>query len=337
MHSMLNLPYEDEFSALAGISGLPITLHGEALNRFNNTDLLGAAMVVPIKHNNLPVGTITISRQAAVPFNNHQQAMLELVAEYTSLIQQTFQRFNLLKHSLVVEQQTCIYQQVETDLCHDILSETSLEMSSPLKMLIENVDSLFKQDEHKSTRDQAIALKNIREEAEMLTEITDTLAIHSDESRKRLENIDLNMVVQQVASRFQPFTTLDQISFRMELALETAIVKAYASQITRVVEGLVSNAIKCCPPRSEISIGIETSVDHYTVSVKNQLELGDVYLAEDIFAKKNRIIGYTGRRFGGIGISLPLIKEIITAYKGQIWAKNEAGSGFVVSFTLPRS
>jgi DNA-binding response OmpR family regulator/signal transduction histidine kinase len=336
MQAMINLPYEDEFSALAGVSGHAITLHGEALNRFNNPELLGAAIVVPIKQNNKSIGTITVTKRDVAPFTNNQQAMLELAAEYTSLLEQTIQRFMLLEHSLVVEQQSCVYQRIEAEINQDILSQASLELRNPLKMLAENVKVLFTQEDYKFNRDKAIALRDILEEAQILTEIADGMVILNKESDNRVDTVNLNEIAQQVVDRYRPFTIMDHINFNLELAAEPALVKAYPTQMVRVIEGLVSNALKYSPPRGEISIEIESKEDHYVVSVKNLLENTDELLTQDLFDKKKSFIGYTGRRFGGIGISLPVINKIIAAYKGQIWAKKGTESDLVVSFTLPR-
>jgi K+-sensing histidine kinase KdpD len=337
MKSMLNLPFEDKFSALAGVSGQPITLHGEALKRFNNPDLLESAMVVPIQQDSRTTGTITLARQAAEPFTNQQKAMLELVAEYTSLLDQAFHRFTLIEHSLVLEQQACVYQQIEADLHRDILAQASLELHNPLNMLKENVDVLFNLDDREMNRDQAIALMDIREETQVLAEIAEGILINAQESRKRVEIVDLNEMVQQVVARYQPFAKMDHINFRLQFAEERAMVKVYSAQIARVIEGLVSNALKYSPPGGEISIEIVSKKDHHAVSVRNQVEHIDEVSSDDVFDKKIPIMGYTGNRFGGIGISLPVCKEIVSAYKGQIWAKNEMGKGFVVTFTLPKS
>jgi signal transduction histidine kinase len=62
----------------------------------------------------------------------------------------------------------------------------------------------------------------------------------------------------------------------------------------------------------------------------------DERLAESVFDKKSSILGYTARRYGGLGISLPMIKEIISAYKGNIWIATNQDSGFAITFTLPR-
>ena len=334
--SRLNLPYEDEFSALAGVSEQPIALHGEALKRFDNPDLSGAALATAIKQNDNSVGVITITRQEAEPFSHGQRAMLELVAELTSLLLQNYQWYHLMEHSLVSQQQANVYGRIEADTSHDLLLQTNLELRNPIKMLIENVDVLFSQDQRRLSRDQAIALKDIRITAQTISEIADAIDIHQQENSKRFEDIDLNELVIRTADSFEPIAKLDDINFKLELTTEPTVVKVFASQISKVIKGLLSNAIKYSPPRGEITIKTSNENDHYIVTVINQGDAVEELPLETIFDKKSNILGYTGHRFGGIGISLYMIKEIISAYRGEIWAKNETGGGFSISFSFPK-
>ena len=106
------------------------------------------------------------------------------------------------------------------------------------------------------------------------------------------------------------------------------MIKVYSSQITKVIEGLLSNALKYSPPNGLITIHIDQKDDNTFVKVENQGELIDERLAERMFDKKSNILGYTARRYGGLGISLPMIKEIISAYKGNIWIESKQDERF---------
>ena len=331
----LYLPYEDKFSALAGVSEQPIALHGEALKRFNNPDLLGAALAVAIKQNKQSVGAITITRKQAEPFSHNQRAMLELVAELTSLLLQNLQRFHLMEHSLVSYQQANVFERIEANTRHDLLVQTGLELRNPVKKMIDNVDVLFNQDQRRLNRDQAIALKEIREMAQTLSEIADAIALHKEDNTTWFEDIDLNVLIKHAVDRFEPLAKLDDINFSLDLSPKPAMVRVYASQISRIIEGLLSNAIKYSPPRGKVTIRTGQKNDHYIVTINDQGEVVEEPPIEAIFDKKSNILGYTGRRFGGIGISLYMIKEIISAYKGEVWAKSETDEGFSIAFSLP--
>ena len=42
------------------------------------------------------------------------------------------------------------------------------------------------------------------------------------------------------------------------------------------------------------------------------------------------------RRFGGMGLGLALVREIIASHDGRVWAESPGeGAGFTVSFAIP--
>jgi K+-sensing histidine kinase KdpD/CheY-like chemotaxis protein len=337
MQSRLYLPYEDDLSSLVTASGQVISIHGEALKRFKNNERIESALVVPINLNDTISAIITVARKTPKPFNTNQQAMLELVAEYCSIVLENTQRFRLMEQRLVFLQQSNIYATIESDLKYNLLLQASLELRNPLKNLGENVDSVSNKGDQRLTREQAIALKNIQEEAEILMDIADSmLRIRQGDTSRILDDLDLNEVIRNVVNHFQPIAQLAQIVVKLELPSEPTIIKVYSAQITKVIEGLLSNALKYSPPNGQIIIHIDQKDDNYIVTVKDQGELIDERLAESVFDKKSSILGYTARRYGGLGISLPMIKEVISAYKGNIWIATNQDIGFAITFTLPR-
>jgi signal transduction histidine kinase len=114
------------------------------------------------------------------------------------------------------------------------------------------------------------------------------------------------------------------------------IIKVYPSQITKVIEGLLSNALKYSPANGEVTIHIDQDEHHITLTINDLGDGIDDNLVDRVFEVNSAIFGYTARRFGGIGISLATIKEIISAYKGQIWIDRLQGTGFTIAFSLPR-
>jgi signal transduction histidine kinase len=54
-----------------------------------------------------------------------------------------------------------------------------------------------------------------------------------------------------------------------------------------------------------------------------------------IFEAGYQIPGRAPLRYGGFGISLPLVKEIIEAHGGKTFAESELHKGTTLHFTLP--
>jgi K+-sensing histidine kinase KdpD len=296
-----------------------------------------SALLVPIKCKDEITGILAVARKTPQPFNNSQQAMLELVAEYASILLENSRRFHLMEQRLIYLQQVDIYATIESHLKNDLLRQASLELRNPLNFLMESVDLLLNKGDRRLSREQTLALNNIREEAGILLDISDSMVrIRQGETSRLLEDIDLNEVVRDMVNRFQPLAQVGQIIIKLELPEQPTLVKVYLSQIAKVIEGLLSNALKYSQPRGLITIHIDQKEDNTIVEVDNQGDGIDERLVERMFDNKSSIYGDTARRFGGIGIGLPMIKEIISAYKGQIWIDSKQGKGFSISFTVPR-
>jgi K+-sensing histidine kinase KdpD len=338
MQARLHLPWEDGLSTLVAVSGEVVAIHGKALERFNHSEAVESMLVVPVKQDDKISTIITVARKTPQPFSHSQRAMLEFVAQFTSVLLENIQHFRLMEQNLLFLQHSNLYSIIESDLKYNLLLQASTELRSPLKNLVDSVDSIFNKSDRRLNREQAIALKDIQEEAEILMDIADSMVrIRQDNSSSVLEAIDLNEVVCNVVIHFQPIAQMAQINIKQDLPTMPTMIKVYLSQITKVIEGLLSNALKYSPLNGLVTIRVEQRDGSTFVKVEDQGELIDERLAESVFDKKSGILGYAARRYGGLGISLPMIKEIVTAYKGNIWIERKPESGFCITFSLPRT
>ena len=333
----LNLPYESTLSSLVATSGQAVFFHGDALQNFNLPYMWEAVLVVPIKHNEDVTGMLAMGRKFPQPFDNDQQALLELMAGYASILIENSLRFQTLEQRISYLQHSGIYATVNSDLKNDLLRQASMELRSPLKSLMENLAVLSKPGDRRLNLKQTDALNTIQEDADILMDIADSMVrIQQGDTSKILEDIDLNNVVHDVVNRSQAIAQMGRIIFKLELPAQPTIVTVFASQITKVVDGLVSNALKHSPPKAQIVIRVEKKDDRTLLTVKDLGEGINENLAERLFDKKSSIYGGMARRFGGIGISLPMMKEIINAHRGEIWVESGHGKGFNIIFSLPQ-
>ncbi|NJD58531.1 MAG: hypothetical protein C3F13_17245 [Anaerolineales bacterium] len=332
----LHLPYEDEISALAGASGQVVSVHGEALSRFTGYEQFGSVLAVPVLSNGQVESIIIVARSLAQPFSNSHQAMLELVVNVASSALENCQRFHQLERSLTLLQQSFVYTSIESNIKSDLLRQASLEIRTPLKNMMENVDVLLEKGELQLNQEQAIALDDVQEDTEILMDIADSMINSRQSEPMRLVEIDLNEVVRNITNRFKPIAQLGKITLTVSAPAEPVNLKVYPSQITKVIEGLLSNALKYSPPNGEIILQISERDTDISLSVSDQGNGIDEQAAEWLFQQKSNLFGYTANRFGGIGISLPMIKEIVTTYKGKIWMEPMQEKGFKITFSLPR-
>jgi K+-sensing histidine kinase KdpD/FixJ family two-component response regulator len=335
MQSMLHLPYENSLISLVVASNQTIAIHGDALSRFK-LNKVEAVLVVPMKLEKKVIGMIAVERKIPQPFNNDQKSLLEMIADYAAIFLDNFLRLENLEQNLIRLQQIGISSSIDSEIKNDLLFQSGKELHNVLNGLLENLEYLSKQGNRRLFTIQNDALIAVQEEVSLLLDITDSMVnISQGVITPRLEKVDLNDLVHNVINRSQIIAQSSRIKIKPELPLQPTNVTVFTSQIIYVIEGLLSNAIKHSPPKGQVKIRVEKKGNKAMVVVSDHGEGIDEKLSASIFEKKTSLFSGEGMRFGGIGISLPLMKRIISSHRGEIQINSGYGKGFTVTVTLP--
>lgn len=109
-----------------------------------------------------------------------------------------------------------------------------------------------------------------------------------------------------------------------------------ASQLTRLFQNLIGNAIKYKSNAPlEIEITAKEFNDHYFFSVKdNGIGIAPEHF-RDIFKIFKRL--HTAKDYNGSGIGLAVCKKIVEMHGGNIWVESAPGKGSNFHFTLKKN
>ena len=147
---------------------------------------------------------------------------------------------------------------------------------------------------------------------------------------------NLAEVARQAGNRFQHFAQQNNQTLVCDVQPESLIVEADPAQLTQVLHGLLSNAIKYSPQGGHVTLQLERTAEGLAHIMVADTGFGiDPALVSHIFDSNYHSQESRPRRFGGLGIGLSLVKEIITSQKGKIWVESKPGSGTRIHFTLP--
>jgi signal transduction histidine kinase len=123
-------------------------------------------------------------------------------------------------------------------------------------------------------------------------------------------------------------------------------VFADQDRIQQVIMNLLSNAIKFSSQGGEIQIRAEAfegkragdTSEWIKVSISDQGIGIDEKDFKTIFDKFGQVVTDTlNDKPKGTGLGLPICKEILTHYGGNIWVESKKGKGSTFYFTLPRA
>ncbi|OGO27247.1 MAG: hypothetical protein A2136_11480 [Chloroflexi bacterium RBG_16_54_11] len=335
--SDMDQPYDNSLSYLVAVSGQAVSVQGEALKGITLPGIVESILVAPVKWKDDVVGMIAVMRKEAHPFNNDQQGMLEIIAEYAALLIENSRRYQVLEQRLVHQQQANIYTSIDSDLKNDLLLQASHELRSPLLSLMKNLDGLANLRDRRLNQKQTNALNAIQEDAGVLTDVIDAMEnMHAKAHVRILEQVNLNDLVCEVVNRSHAIAQVSRITIKVEMPVLPTLVTVFSAQITKVIEGLLSNALKYSLPKSQITIRVERKNERTLVVIKDEGIGVNENLVDKLFTKKINLGSKEASRFGGIGISLPMIKEIISAHRGEIWVESSYGKGFTIGFSIPQ-
>jgi two-component system phosphate regulon sensor histidine kinase PhoR len=226
----------------------------------------------------------------------------------------------------------------------DMVANVSHELRTPITSIRLLVDTLLRED--RPDRKARNLLKKIAAETDtlqqMAQELLDLAMIESGRAEIILLPVELRPIIEEAISRFA------EQAERNEQIIEAQVppglkVLADATQLGRVLNNLLHNAIKFTPPRGQINISVGFKDEWVMVAVTDSGPGIPPEERERVFERFYR--GDRARSRGsGTGLGLAIAKHIVAAHGGTIWAEDppvvsgtpgEPLQGARVCFTLP--
>jgi signal transduction histidine kinase len=116
---------------------------------------------------------------------------------------------------------------------------------------------------------------------------------------------------------------------------DDVIVLADARRTVQILTNLLANAVAHMEKPGEVRIAWEQGGNEAIIRV---IDSGTGIPADEIpriFERFYRVDVSRSRATGGAGLGLPIVRQLVAAHGGRVWAESEVGAGSVFSFTLP--
>ncbi|OAI48560.1 hypothetical protein AYO45_01080 [Gammaproteobacteria bacterium SCGC AG-212-F23] len=114
-----------------------------------------------------------------------------------------------------------------------------------------------------------------------------------------------------------------------------AIVSVDPTLFKRVINNLLTNALKYTKPNGEILIEIKSTDQHAVVSIHDTGDgIAEEHLTK-IFDRFYRVDSSRSGKSGGLGLGLAIVKSIIDLHRGKLHIQSKVNSGTSVYIQLP--
>jgi signal transduction histidine kinase len=167
--------------------------------------------------------------------------------------------------------------------------------------------------------------------------ITDLLDVHEIEENKstHLEAVEINAIFTRINSTFKGLAQAKEIKLIFQTD-QSLVVLSNTDYLTRILDNLVSNAVKFSKRGSVVEITAVNTDTDFRLSVKDN---GPGFTEQDksfVFQKFRRL---SARPTGGEssnGLGLAIVKTLVDRLKGEILLESEVGKGSVFTIILKK-
>jgi NtrC-family two-component system sensor histidine kinase KinB len=218
----------------------------------------------------------------------------------------------------------------------EFIATASHELRTPLTSVQMGVHLLLEGAAGELNEGQQEVLQSCREDCErlekLMRDLLDLSKIEAGESKPELTPLSAKDLVWACAEGLRPQVEARDVKLKIDVSPDLSYVLADRAQIERVINNLVTNALRHTERGGVITISVNKRETAVVVSVSDTGRgIPPEYLPH-IFDK---FVQVPDAPAGGAGLGLAISKSIVEAHGGQIGVQSEAGRGTTLTFTLP--
>ncbi len=170
--------------------------------------------------------------------------------------------------------------------------------------------------------------------AELIKDILDFSKLETGKAEENIESVDLESVLRRKIDHYKEDAQSKKISLKSSLDIKDHFVTNQLF-LERIIDNLISNAIKYSYQNSSILIEAEKTVSNLRLKVVDE---GPGFTDEDKEHLYEKFKPLSAKPTGGEasnGLGLSLVKTLVDKLKGEISLVSEAGKGSTFEVTIP--
>jgi len=208
------------------------------------------------------------------------------------------------------------------------------DLQEPLRMISSYTQLLERKYKDKLDRDANDYIRFVVDGAIRMQKLLNDLLEFSriNSPIKKIEQVAISTVLGQVISNLQQMITEHSALITND---DLPVVKVAESQILRVFQNLIENAIKFKKktelPKIHISCKMQNNMYQFSIT-DNGIGM-DMQYHDRVFIVFQRL--HSVKEYPGTGIGLSICKRIVERHGGSIWFESKVNEGTTFYFTIP--
>jgi PAS domain S-box-containing protein len=230
------------------------------------------------------------------------------------------------------------YEELKTldEMKSNLIARVSHELKTPITIGKSAVEMAMREEDPDKRREMLVmALDAWNRENRIATDLIDAARLEKGELRLSPEGLDIRDVITLCAGDMRRMARKKKVSIRTSVPGELPWVTGDFRALKHVLYNLIDNAIKFNMDGGEVLIEAREKKGMVEVCVSDAgLGIPGDKIGK-VFDRFYQVDGSLTRSYGGMGMGLAIVKEIVEAHGGRIWVESESGKGSRFCFTLP--
>lgn len=221
----------------------------------------------------------------------------------------------------------------------EFVSNVSHELRTPLNAILGFSHLVLENIYGSINEDQKYALEGVLRNADdlrkLINNLLDLSKIESGKAPLKIAPVEIPALIEDISAGLQ--SLLEKKSLYLQYEKKALpLIQSDGDKIKQILVNLLSNAIKFTP-QGGIRVEMEDRLERERVEIRIQ-DTGIGIKPEDlakIFNAFHQVDGTATREFGGSGLGLTIVKQLVDLLNGEIGVESEFGKGSTFILSLP--
>lgn len=268
------------------------------------------------------------------------QAITELIIQLRSALQSANRNLEQRVRDRTADLNEALNRLSElSQMKANFVSNISHELRTPLTHIKGYIELLVSESLGPVTAEQRHALTVSQRSAGKLEDMIEDLIMFSLASRgemsMKLESVDIRRVISLLAKTAGRKAEDRGVQVVVNTPESVPFVQADGEKISWVIAQLLDNGIKFTPSGGTVTVALEEEGKNLIQVVIQDTGVGiPQSRMKEIFEPFHQLDGSSTRRYGGTGLGLSLVRQIIEAHGSLLDVKSIEGKGTTFKFPL---
>lgn len=245
-------------------------------------------------------------------------------------------RRKLMKQQLINEQK----QKEDLDqMKYRFFTNISHEFRTPLTLILMPLESIIREVKDMDIKEKLKSIHtNARDLLNLVNQLLDFRKLEMEGEKLKTRLVNLKSFTDNIYIQFKDSISTKNINFVIDNEADIEYVYMDEGKIHKVMNNLLSNALKYTPNGGTIAVVIDTTKEQNMQFLKISVsDTGSGIYEKDLDKIFTRFYQSNNKNkdLAGSGIGLHLVSEYITLHSGKISVENKPEGGVIFTFIIP--